>query len=151
MLKPAVRVAALAVLCTATVCSTGTSIVVAPPPAVTLDSADRAALALTARVTARRGLKRHDLHDLGGEGRPAREVPCFARDTFFVCESVDGPEVELSIGQTMTTGFAPWADSVRAELLDSLRAEFGASRVRECKEQRRRRGCPSPAPPGDPR
>jgi hypothetical protein len=121
------------------VCSTGKAIAVAPAPAATLDSVARAAFALVERVAARRGLTPQ------GQGEALRET-CLVRQSFTLCGQVNGPEVQLSMSQVKTIGFSPWADSLRTELLDSLRVEFGASRVRECKWKwdgnAQRWGCP---------
>ena len=125
--------ATLAFVSTASVCSTLKAIAVAPPPATRLDSAALTALAVVERVSIRRGLKPH----YPGEGvradRERGERRCFAERSLVVCGEVNSPEVQVTISQVMSIGLSPWADSIRTELLDSLRVEFGASRVRECK------------------
>ena len=129
-----IELAAVAFVSIATVCSTGAGIAVSLVPGANLDSAARTAYALAARVTARRGLTPYDPPEVN---RAGREMTCFAKRSFLICGQVNPPEVQFSISQR-GSGFSPWADSVRAELRDSLRVEFGAFRVWECKWQTQR-------------
>jgi hypothetical protein len=144
-----VAFAAIVLVSSATTCSTIATIAVAPAPGASLDSTARIAFALVERVTARRGLKPHD----PGEAavRASRELTCFANRSLLVCGEVNAPDIQVSISQVRRIGFTPGADSVRTELLDSLRVEFGASQVRECKWEKwqTRLSCPPLAqPPG---
>ena len=129
-----IGLAALAFVSTASVCSTGAAIAIAPLPEANLDSAARTAYALVERVTARRGLEPWD----PGEAavRAGRDLTCFAKRSLAVCGEVNAPEIHFTISEVKRIGFTPWADSVRTELLDSLRVEFGAFRVRECEWKR---------------
>lgn len=136
--------AALAFVSTATTCSTLKAIAVAPAAEASLDSAGRVAIALVERVTARRGLKPHDPGEAFRAGREG--VICFASRGLIVCGNVKTPEVQFSLTEVGSIGFTPWADSVHREVMDSLRVEFGASRVRECEWEAPRRGCPPLAP-----
>ncbi|HJU70182.1 MAG TPA: hypothetical protein VJ650_18245 [Gemmatimonadaceae bacterium] len=129
-----IGVGALAFVSAASVCSTGAAIAVAPLPDANFDSAARTAYALVERVTARRGLEPWDLGQAAvGTGR---DLTCFSKRSLLVCGEVNAPEIHFTISEVKTIGFTPWADSVRTELLDSLRVEFGAVRVRECEWKR---------------
>jgi hypothetical protein len=135
LMSRTITLAVLVVVSIATTCSASTAIAIAPPPATSLDSAARSAYSLAARVTGRHGLKRYE------PSEPVKPLTCFAKETLFLCGKVNAPEIQFLLYQTRTTGFLPWADSVRLELLDSLRAEFGEGQVRECKWQTKRHGC----------
>ena len=119
----------LAFVSTATVCSTNAGIAVALAPGANLDSSAQIAYALAARVTARRGLT---AYDPGEVIRAGREMTCFAKESFRICGQVNAGEVQFTVSQG-GAGFTPWADRVRTELRDSLRVQFGAFRVWECK------------------
>jgi len=120
------------------------SFAVAPDPTVGVDSAGQAAFAVAARVATRRGLTRFD--PTGPDGRNAEGwKQCFTRSSLFLCGKVKDREVQFRFYQVRTFEFTPTADSLRRELLDSLRVEFGQQRVRECRWEAardpRRSGC----------
>jgi hypothetical protein len=67
----------------------------------------------------------------------------------FLCAKVKDREVQFELRQRFTSRFSLSGESLRRELLDSLRARFGEERVRECKwrveRDRQQSGCPAPA------
>lgn len=108
--------------------ATGAALAAAPPPAVASDSAGSMAFALARRVAQRHGLKPVHRGELGGQGWQE----CFARSAFVFCGKLHDKEVQFLFFQSFRIHFGPLADSVRRELRDSLRAEFGPSRVHDC-------------------
>lgn len=56
---------------------------------------------------------------------------CFSHVSLFLCDKLYKAEVQLWIYEG-AMHFHPPADSLRQELLDSLRAHVGTSHVREC-------------------
>ena len=128
MLKRTLAIMALMLGDTATSCLASAAIAVMPASTVSTDSAAPTAFALAARVAARRGLTPFRAPDQDEEAWNA----CFTRETFFLCGKMYGREIQFEMYQARTPRFTPWADSVRVELLDSLRTRFGAPGVREC-------------------
>jgi hypothetical protein len=65
---------------------------------------------------------------------------------FLLCGKVLDGEIQFKVYQSKSAQFTPWADSLRRELLDSLRVQFGPERVRECEwhaaSVASRSGCP---------
>ena len=61
------------------------------------------------------------------------------------CGKVKDREIQFRLFETMARQYTPRADSLRRELLDSLRARFGERSVRECTWQHehdlKRSGC----------
>ena len=142
---------ALIAVCTATSCVTSTGVEILPDSLVSIDSASQAAFELAARVSARRGLAssaspdprdttwtrcftRHDLREATGH-----------RSDVHLCGKVRGREILFLLRQVMSSDFTPQVDSLRVELLDSLRVRFGEQEVRECEWDNeydpRRSGC----------
>lgn len=68
-------------------------------------------------------------------------VQCFHRGGLRLCAKTVGASTELLLTQFPTFHFTPWADSVRRELLDSLRARFGTEGARECKWNTQTNAC----------
>jgi hypothetical protein len=140
MVKPLVA-PALVILTAATTCADDAAIAVAPGPAANVESASDRAFAATGAVAGRHRLEPFVASNQAEE----RWRQCFIRETFILCGKVNAPEVQFYMYQSRTTRFTPWADSVRREMLDTLRTEFGESRVRECEWERwpeeRRSGC----------
>ena len=137
MLKHVVTLAALVLVCTAQDCATFTQIVVSPGAGVPVDSAAQAALAVAARLATRRGLQPLERGDLAKE--PWTRCSAAYRlgyrgetAALSLCEQVSNGEVQFGLAEH-TIRFTPRADSLRRELLDSLRAQFGATHVRECR------------------
>lgn len=130
MLRRAAVFAAIVVICTATTCFAVSSLALLPSPRTTDDLAGSAALPLVERVVAKR-----QFYKMGADDPNDPSMRCFARDTLFLCERVRSGHVEFYFRQTGTR-FTPWADSVRREVRDSLRARFGDAAVRECRGSR---------------
>ena len=107
-----------------TSCTASRAIALAPSPAAPTDSIARSSFALVSRLAARRGLV-----SSGGQSWPQ----CFSRQSLQLCGKVKDGEVQLRMMQAMTPRLRPWADSLRQDLLDSLRVEVGAGGVRECR------------------
>jgi hypothetical protein len=115
-----------------------------PRPDASVDTTRDAAFALVSRVAQRRGL----------EQIPARNINsglgwayCLIRGSLILCGKVHAEEVQFLMYQR---GYLTAAsDSVRREILDSLRSQFGSSQVRECSWQNappgQSSGCPPPA------
>ena len=96
------------------------------------DSAARAALALVARIAERHGLAVYPTLDAKGHN-PQGWAECFAKPYLFLCAKLRGREAQLELVEHKTAGFTTAGNSLRRELMDSLRAHFGPQRVRECK------------------
>ena len=111
------------------------AIALAPRPDAGADTTRAAALALVSRVAQRRGLEPIPPRNLNtGLGF----AYCLTRRGLFLCGKVHAEEAQFLMYQL---GYLTAAsDSVRREILDSLRSQFGASRVRECRWEN--------APPG---
>jgi len=114
---------ALLVVSTATSCSAFATYVLTPPANASVDSVSRDAFGVVARVAAAR-----DLRVFEAKGEYAK---CFVRQSFFLCEKLAGSVIEFQIRQGGTAYFTPWADSLRSELVDSLRGRFGPFAVLE--------------------
>ena len=134
-------------ICTATSCTADSGIAITPSPGVDSDSAAQRAFSVVERVTARRGLQPYTAPDQ----QEKTWIRCFAEDVphnrkLVLCGKMKDREVHFRLYATMIARFTPHADSVRVELLDSLRAEFGAQAARECvwrfEGDSRRSGCP---------
>jgi hypothetical protein len=150
MMMRIVALMTLVCVCTATSCAKITGIAIAPSP--TSDSAGVAdkAFRLLERVTGRRGMQAYvDPY----QGQDAW-IKCFAQSLehgrkFVLCGKLKDHELQLRLFEDETVSFTPRADSMRRELLDSLRAEFGEQAVRECvwriDRDPQRSGCPSVA------
>jgi hypothetical protein len=146
------RIVALSILlflCTATSCSEQAALAVAAGSLGDPENIRRDAFSLVARLASRRGL-RPSFPDNPAQGW----VECFAASALVLCGKELDREFQFMLREAIPAplsrrglrGFSPNADSLRHELLDSLRARFGAASVRECKwgEARdpRRSGCP---------
>ena len=90
------------------------------------DSSRQHALALTTRLATGRGFEPFVPGDKGEQGW----TDCFTRSQFYFCDKVKGQEIQFLMWQYVR--LSPEAQSFRRELMDSLRATFGASSVREC-------------------
>ena len=121
-----------------TSCTAFGALALAPSPAVPTDRIARASFPIVARLAGRYGLA-------GAHGQAWPE--CFSRETFHLCGKIKDGEVQLRMYQAMTPHFTPWADSLRRELLDSLRLEVGVSAVRECQWRLERDDARSGCPP----
>ncbi len=136
LMKPIAGLIALLAICLATTCSTSTAIAITPATAEPLETVADSIFATVAQTVSSRGLKPYQRVEQKGF------KACFAKENLFLCGKVNDPEIHLLLYQTGTTRFSPWADSLRHELVDNLRRQFGESRVRECKWQTKRDGCP---------
>ena len=130
MFRPGIRIArsitlaVLSAVSTATTCSATQGIAVAIGPAFTLDSAASAGFSVTERIAVRHGMASSD--SLAPNNR------CFFRNSFSLCGKVKDRELQFRMIQSGTTQIWGFADTVRTELLDSLRSEFGIAQVRQC-------------------
>lgn len=112
------------------VAGAGVGIAIAPRPSAAPDSVSQVAFALAARISMRHGVPAIDPRQTGEEGWGT----CFERGKFYLCGKQVGSETQFHSWQ-WGLFFSPLADSVRRELLDSLRTEFGPSNVRTCNWQ----------------
>lgn len=131
----------LGLCCIATSCLDSVGIAVAPRPGISADSAERVAFGSAAATAARLRLAPVDPPDQEEEGWEE----CYSEATLFLCGKVIDRELQFRIVQTGVRRFTPRADSLKRELLNGLRAEFGDGQVRECDwrghRDRRRSGC----------
>lgn len=104
------------------------AIAIAPQPATGIDMAEQTAFAVAARVAERYGLKPYTPH---GAERQLAWKECFMGSNGRLCGKWLNGEIQFAIVQAGTRPL-PATERLRHELLDSLRAEFGADRVREC-------------------
>lgn len=120
------------------------AIQVAPRTAQAPDSDAAGALALVERIATRHGLTVVRLARRDDYGWSS----CFARSALVVCGKVRAAEAQVQIREAPR--LSPAGLRLRSEMLDSLRARFDASRVRECrwtdKRDLRDSGCPPFAP-----
>jgi hypothetical protein len=120
-------VLALGVPCLATSCIVTRGIAVTPAESMPVDSALTQTVELTRRLGGFRGL-----HPYTDPYQSQNHFAlCMAHDTYFLCVKPKDGEVQFRIYQS-TPRFAPWADSLNHELMDSLRTMFGAAQVRDC-------------------
>jgi hypothetical protein len=146
------RVVALSILlflCTATSCFEQAALAIAAGSMGSAEGPRRDAFSLVARLASRRGLR-----PSFPQNPAAGWAECFVASPLVVCGKEVDREIQFLLREGIAAplsrrglrGFSPRADSLRRELLDSLRARFGAANVRECnwREARdpRRSGCP---------
>ena len=142
MLMRLLVLAALVLVCSATSCVTTTGIAVLPAPGEgDADSVRGAVYQVAAAVAARHGLTPKDTDKVTG-------LPtCSANSQLVLCAATRQDTVQLRLDERAAK-FTPAADSLRLDLLDSLRTRFGNARVRECKwhydRDRRKVGCENP-------
>jgi len=109
---------------------------VAPQPAAVMDSLRERAFVLAEGVATRHGLDR-DYEEgfrqcfLGMPYRNPRHMSK-GRTALSLCGKATARGAEFRLFEAVTARWSPRADSVRRELMDSLRAQFGAHAVREC-------------------
>ena len=108
----------------------GAGISVAPAPGVGSFTLERNVLSTTASVARRNGMTRLDditnVEDAGW-------LECYQRGGVHLCAKSEGATTQLLLTDFPSRRFPAWADSLRRELLDSLRARFDSAHVRECK------------------
>jgi hypothetical protein len=148
MLIRVIALVALVLVCTATSCVTTAALAVAPGPEAPADSTVETVLAVADTVARRRGLAPHPQGDQWRRcwARYDLREPTGHRSDLFLCGKVREREVQFQLRQVMTTELSWQADSLRRELLDSLRVRYGGLAVRECEWQNepdpRSSGCP---------
>src|SRR5262245_8120766 len=132
-----VTLAVFSAVSTATTCSQTQGIAVAIGPEFSLDSAASAGFSVTERIAVR-----HGMSAMASTDSLATSNRCFFRRSFSLCGKVKGRELQFRMIQSGTTRIVGFADTVRIELLDSLRSEFGIAQVRQCEWRiaRRRSG-----------
>ena len=113
---------------------------VAPQPAAINDSTGEPAFAAVRRIATRHGLVL-----LAAPTDPEGWKECLARDTLFVCGKLVGGEQQFQVRQWQS--LSKDALTIKREILDSLRTEFGATSVRECKWRVQRPFASSGCPP----
>jgi hypothetical protein len=117
-------------------------IVVAPQPVLS-DSSRNRAFALAALVA-----RSHGLSTAPDNARAEGWQQCYAKagKSFTLCGRSTDREVQFQLFEALSGRLSPVADTVRREVTDSLRAQFGAQSVRECRwsehPDRNRAGCP---------
>lgn len=134
----------------ATTCMASRAIALAPSSALPTDTIARLSFEVVTRVAA--------THRLSPEGtmspKPHEWPRCFTREAFWLCGKQKDGEVQWHMYQWRTTRFSLWADSVRQELMDSLRVLIGAGGVRECSWRSdvndAKTGCPAARPVSNP-
>ena len=106
--------------------------VLAPAP-VTADSIRDNVFATVERLARRRGLEPAGVTDAAGQNPDGWEH-CFAKPYLFLCGKVDGPRFQFELRQFLQ-GYSlrPANDSLRREVMDSLRSQFGVEIVVESK------------------
>jgi hypothetical protein len=116
-----------------------TGVAVRPTSAMNGDSARNAAIAVAERVAARFAMRPTTLP----AAKAANMRQCLWDGAVTLCTKILDEEAQFYI----VDGYRePRLDSLRRELLDSLRARFGEAQVRECKwefpRDQSRAGCP---------
>lgn len=112
-------------------------IAVRPPVAMATDSAARAAFAIAGRIAGRYGF---EADDPTSHANPEGWQQCYTRPGNFLCGKTRGRDVFVLLSQYPTFRLTSRVEALRRELLDSLRNQFGAERVRVCRGDR----CPAP-------
>ena len=100
-------------------------IAVEPRPVMLTDSVRQAAYAVAGRVSAQHGLAPFD-------SKETYWHQCFLNGNLRICGKPSERGVEFYLFEGLAPRWSPRADSVRRELLASLRAQFGDRWVREC-------------------
>ena len=122
----------LALACVATGCDPATyaKVSVMPPKVAAWDNGVRAeTFALVTRIGVRHGLRPVAPSDASGRNDQGWET-CLTRETLFLCGKASGPEIRFEMRQLMRGRLTSWADSLRREVVDSLRTKFGSAAVR---------------------
>ena len=102
------------------------SFAVRPTP-VTLSDSSHTPEEIVARIA-----KRYGLDSIASDNVSHNAwTECFVRESLFLCGKTKNGEIQFRMRQW--TRFTKLANSLRSEVLDSLRATFGADRVRECR------------------
>ena len=125
MLRRAFGMVVIVATCSATSCVGLWAVALSPTPGTGTGLIASTAFPLVERVVTRR-----QLHTTAPEDRRDSSMRCFARETLIACGRTTSGRVEFYFRQDQ--GFKPWADSVRQEVVDSLRNAFGAAAVQEC-------------------
>ena len=108
----------------------GSGISVGPTPAAGAVARERNVLGTVASVARRNGMSREDnIEHVEDEGW----LECYGRGGVRLCAKAGGATTQLLLTDFPSFRFPHWADSLRRELLDSLRARFDSQSVRECK------------------
>lgn len=126
------------------------SIAVAPRPTESFDSATVTALAVAATVA-----RRHGLEPFVPKNKEEQAwLDCYERFPLYLCGKMNDQEIQFSMWERPK--LSANAESLRVELLDSLRMRFGTLAVRECRWEGepdpRKTGCkplPKPVPHPD--
>lgn len=107
-----------------------TGIAIAPAPMGGPDSA--VAFTLASRIAQRHGLTEIGYTSAADQAQGWHQCFGIPQSNFSLCgKTVDG-EVQFRAFEGLKFRFNPVADTVRRELIDSLRGTFGTKMVREC-------------------
>ena len=143
-----VLLGSLVIVCLATSCVATTAIAVTLAPSAPADSVARDVLKVVEGVVMRFGLQPDPGNTALYRCWGVRDVeePQGRRTNLLVCGKPHLGELQLRLDQAMTQGLTARGDSLRRELLASLRASYGPDAVRECKWKNDRKpersGCP---------
>ena len=132
MLKRALALLALVMVCAGTSCDHWMGIAVTPGPPRDWNGARDTIFLLAMRVSQQFQLKpymRPDLQESGFTSCFDQKFP--DRGHLILCGKTKGREVHFLLMENSLSN-TPHADSLRTALLDSFRGEFGAQAAREC-------------------
>ena len=121
------------------------AVVVAPQPAVRMDSSARAEFSRSAIALLDRVSKRHGLQPYVDNDPESTWSECLHLEALNVCGGPRDSLIEFRFWEWAR--FSPLANALQHEVAESLRAEFGGPWVRECALRRRRLTCPTLALP----
>ena len=106
-------------------------IALAPRPALEPDTAGPVRFIDSVFATVRRIAGQHGLREFEPSDKaPNGWLACYGKETLILCGKVLGNEAQFDLHQWAR--FTPEAVALKATLLDTLRAQFGGERVREC-------------------
>jgi len=106
-------------------------IAITPRLGVELESERDSAFALVGRILTGRGFSPW-VPTL--EDRPESRY-CFNKGDVILCGETTQREIHFALTEMMASSLSVGADSLRRELVDSVRVRFGAPQVRECRRR----------------
>jgi len=127
--RPLLALLALLVVL-ACVLFTNTFIAITPRPGARLETERDTAFAIVERILAKRAF---------GPWVPVEEEQrtssCFMKDHIVVCGEMTTTEVHFALTESFANSLSLAADTLRRELLDSLRVTFGSQQVKGCERR----------------